>query len=316
LPRGPGSIGSGQIQSIYGNVDIYIPAGGTAADALLFVSDDGAKEVKVYNVNNGTLVRSIVGNGKGSGTGQFDSPMDVFIANTGPQSDSELFVSDDCNDVVMVFNPMTGAYIRSIGNGKGAGAGQFNGPWGLLVQTPLVSGGDYLLYVTDVSNHRVQVFNAVTGAHLRCIGAGNGAGQGQLSNPYGGAVLCPVQHYREGATLDLFVSEYSNNRISVFDSTTGAFIRHIGVGQLSHPWGLALSLGGVDSQGGDYLLYVCEDGNNRVQIFNVRTGSHVGIVGVGPLKNPRGLKLFAGSDGKTLLFVSDHANKRVEVLEV
>jgi len=262
------------------------------------------------------LVRSIVGNGKGSGTGQFNNPMDVYIANTGPQNDSELFVSDFHNHVVMVFNPMTGAYIRSIGNGQGAGAGQFVNPRGLLVQTPLVSGGDYLLYVSDVGNHRVQMFNAVTGAHLRCIGAGQGAGQGQLYNPHGVVVLCPAQDNREGATLELFVSEHSNHRISVFNSTTGAFIRHIGVDQMSNPIGMALSLGGVDSQGGDYLLYVCECGNNRIQVFNARTGAHVGFLGVGQLKQPYGLKLHAGADGKSLLFVSDFANKRVEVLEV
>ena len=43
---------------------------------------------------------------------------------------------------------------------------------------------------------------------------------------------------------------------------------------------------------------------------------HVGFLGVGLLKNPRGLKIYPGSEGKSLLFVSDEGNKRVEVLEV
>ena len=61
---------------------------------------------------------------------------------------------------------------------------------------------------------------------------------------------------------------------------------------------------------------VCEVNNKRIQVFNARTGAHVGFLGVGQLKNPRGLKLHAGADGKSLLFVSDYGNKRVEVLEV
>ena len=146
LPRGPGSIGVGQIQNIMGNVDIWIPAGGSAGDALLFVADYSAKEVKVFNACSGALVRSITGNGKGSGTGQFNCAIDVHMASTGPNREWELFVSDVSNNVVMVLNPMTGEYIRQIGSGQGAGAGQLNNPYGLLVQTPLVSGGDYLLF--------------------------------------------------------------------------------------------------------------------------------------------------------------------------
>ena len=129
-------------------------------------------------------------------------------------------------------------------------------------------------------------------------------------------MLFPAQDNREGVTLEPFVSEQSNGLVSVFNSTTGAFIRHIGASQSSNPWGMALSLGGVDSQGGDYLLYVCDRGNNRIQVLNARTGAHVGFLGVGQLKTPYGLKLHAGADGKSLLFVSDCGNKRVEVLEV
>jgi hypothetical protein len=319
LARGPGSIGVGQIQGIQGNVDIYIPVGGTAADALLFVADYTANEVKVFDVNSGNLVRSITGNGKGSGTGQFNNPCDVCIANTGPQNASELFVSNCSNHVVMVLNPMTGDYIRSVGTGQGSGPGQLSCPRGLFVQTPLVSGGDFLLYVTDYNNHRVQVFNAVTGVPVQCIGAGQGAGQGQLNSPLGGVVLSSVEDGRGGgSTVEVLVPDYGNNRISVYSSVTGAFVRHMCVGEVSYPFGLALSLGGLCGQGFEKLLYVseCNGGQKVVQIWNMRTGMQVGNVGVGVLKQPCGLKLYEGLDGKSLLFVSDVGNKRVEVFEV
>ena len=83
---------------------------------------------------------------------------------------------------------------------------------------------------------------------------------------------------------------------------------------MKYPYGLAFSLGGATQQG-DHLLYVCEHGNNRIQVLNSRTGAHVGFLGEGALKNPRGLKIHAGAEGKALLFVSDHGNSRIQVLE-
>ena len=53
-----------------------------------------------------------------------------------------------------------------------------------------------------------------------------------------------------------------------------------------------------------------------MQILNARTGAHVGFLGVGLLYQPYGLKIYPGFEGKSLLFVSDYCNKRVEVLEV
>ena len=137
------------------------------------------------------------------------------------------------------------------------------------------------------------------------------AKSGQLLNSNGGAVL-----YTGENGLEVFVSDYCNHRISVFDSSTGAFLRHMGVGQLKGPWGLALSLTGVASQGGDYLLYACDNGNHRVQTFNARTGAHIGFLGEVLLNGPYGLKIHAGSEGKSLLFVTDCGNKKIEVLEL
>jgi hypothetical protein len=101
---------------------------------------------------------------------------------------------------------------------------------------------------------------------------------------------------------------------------SGAFLRHIGAGQganageMHYPIGLALSLGGVASQGGDHLLYVSELYNNRIQVFNSRTGAHVGFLGVGD--DPRGMRMHAATENRTLLFVSDGENERIQVYEV
>ena len=186
------------------------------------------------------------------------------------------------------------------------------------MQRSLNSVAEYHLYVVDFSNHRIQVFNAVDGSHVRCIGQGMGAGPGQLNGPTG----CVALLGDEGGMTELYVCEYGNHRISVFDLSTGVFQRHIGggqganAGQLNRPEGIALSLGGVARQGGDHLLYVSDSYNHRIHIYNARTGAHVGFLGVGELGRPMGLRLHAATEGRSLLFVSDTMNNRIKTYDV
>ena len=196
------------------------------------------------------------------------------------------------------------------------GVGQLNYPIGLMMQGSIESGSEYHLYVVEFGNHRIQVFNPVDGSHIRYIGQGQGAGPGQLDRPIG----CTALLGGEGSISKLYVSEEDNHRVSVFDMATGAFIRHIGAGrganagQMDSPIGIALSLGGVARQGGDHLLYVSEVENHRIQIFNARTGAHVGFLGVGD--HPRGMRMHAATENRTLLFVSYDVNNRIQVYEV
>ena len=195
--------------------------------------------------------------------------------------------------------------------------GQLDDPTGLMMQRCVGTGDVYYLYVVEFCNNRIQIFNPIDGSHIRYIGQGRGAGPGQLCDPRG----CTALLGGEGGISELYISEQGNHRVSVFDMATGAFIRHIGAGeganagQMDRPNGIALSLGGVARQGGDYLLYVSEIYNNRIQIFNARTGAHVGFLGVGD--DPRGMRMHAATENRSLLFVSDGGgNKRIKVYEV
>ena len=70
----------------------------------------------MLNVSTGAFVRDIVGDAQLGG-----SLYDVLISTTGPQGTPELYVCDGGNDRIAVLDPMTGAHIRSIGRGRGAG---------------------------------------------------------------------------------------------------------------------------------------------------------------------------------------------------
>ena len=180
------------------------------------------------------------------------------------------------------------------------------------------SVSEFQLYVADLHNHRVEVFNPIDGTHIRSIGQGQGVEPGKLDSP----TSCTALSGGEGGVSELYICDGGNHRVSVFDMATGAFRRHIGAGrgtnacQLDLPEGIALSLGCVDSQGGDHLLYVSEYGNNRIQIFNARTGAHVGFLGVGELNWPCGIRLHAATGNRSLLFVSECGSKRIRVYEV
>ncbi len=82
---------------------------------------------------------------------------------------------------------------------------------------------------------------------------GGGEGRGKLRGLHGLAIDSSY----------VYVSEYYNNCVSVF-TLEGQFLKSFGChgsgpGQFRLPRGLA-----VDSSG---VLYVCEEGNNRVQLF-------------------------------------------------
>ena len=108
LSRGPGSIGEEvELDDVWGKTDILIPAGGSVADALLFVAD--SRRIRVCNVSTGKFVRDILGDGQ-LGVSLYD----LLICNTGPQGIPELYVSDFSNHRIAVLDPMTGGHIRYI----------------------------------------------------------------------------------------------------------------------------------------------------------------------------------------------------------
>jgi Bacterial Ig domain/NHL repeat len=149
------------------------------------------------------------------------------------------------------------------------GDGQFSSIWGVAANLGEV-------YVTDVSNNRIQVFSD-NGTFIRAWGSycdidtGNkcidpdgpsgplSLGDGQFSNPSGIAA-------RIGK---VYVIDY-NNRIQVF-SDNGTFIRAWGStgtrhGEFRHPEGIGIDT--IADNNGNNVIYVADSGNNRIQVFS------------------------------------------------
>jgi DNA-binding beta-propeller fold protein YncE len=107
-----------------------------------------------------------------------------------------------------------------------------------------------VVVVSEAAADRISVFNRRDGALLRQFGS-VGSSDGRLSSPYG---LCFMSGDRRVAVV-----EWGNGRVSVF-SIDGEFIRHIGVGVLKRPRGIACSA--FDE------LVVADTDNRRVVVFS------------------------------------------------
>ena len=107
----------------------------------VYVTDYFNHRVQVFTSDGGYLRQF----GKvGSGSGELGSPISICV-----DSDDLVYVGEDGNDCVSVFTS-EGEFLKSFGS-KGSKQGQFLGPYGIAV-------GGGVVYVSDYSNSRIQVF--------------------------------------------------------------------------------------------------------------------------------------------------------------
>ncbi len=198
--------------------------------STLLVSDPGGGSHPIHEfvIADGSRRRVI---GKwGDGPLQFRFAYQVWIA-----SDDFVFVADHGNSRVQVLTPTLDFHCF-------IGVGQLWLPTGVCANADVVVASD--------SSNRIGVFSRGDGALVRRFG-GQGSGDGQLHSPMG---LCFVSGYRHIA-----VADYFNYRVSMF-SIEGEFIRHVGVGVLERPRGVACSA--------FYELVVADNGSRCVVVFS------------------------------------------------
>ena len=148
---------------------------------------------------------------------------------------------------IAVWSP-TGEFKFVFGKG-GSGTDQLNGPRDCFIYQQEV-------FVADYYNHRIQVYD-MNGSYLRGWGS-YGSGEGQFRNPRSIYV-----HQLAGGSAEVYVSEWENHRVQVFD-LNGSFIRKFGslgtgLGQIKYGSGIRIA--------SDGLVYVSSWDANEIQVF-------------------------------------------------
>jgi streptogramin lyase len=268
--------------------------------------------------------------GKGSGKGEFDSPLGIAVDGSG-----NVLIADTGNGRIEKFSP-TGTFLSVIAS-KGSGHGQLAEPNGIAVDR---SGN---IYVAEVaSNHRVQKL-APDGAFIaewkgpdagfygpRRIAIGpddsvyvvdqgrtrivkfspdghvvsnwgsKGSGDGQFNDPTSVAV--------DSTSGKVYVADPTNKRIQVFDQN-GKFLTKWIIPEWGHPAGFENLL--IDSKMG--RVYASSVNIDAVLIFDLN-GTRVGNLIPKPPDRLDGPSALALADRK--LYVLNMHGNRVSAIDL
>ncbi|HMF31356.1 MAG TPA: 6-bladed beta-propeller, partial [Candidatus Lokiarchaeia archaeon] len=252
----------------------------------VYVTDNNF-HVQVFN-NTGASVTSW--GGVGTSDGLFYMPIGVTTNSTGA-----VFVTDQLNNRIQVFNPM-GSFLNKWGAGlDGHFAGSQSFPMGIAVNK---TG---YIYVADPANNRVDIFSP-TGQFVQKFG-----GMSVFSYPCGIAL---------NLTGNVYVTDYAGDRVQVFNQT-GQLITAWGgtvganPGQFHYPVGIAIN--------SNSDAYIADLLNYRVQAFS-SSGAYERMWGTqelgtmppfsdGTFKTPYRLAI----DGNDNVYVADATLERIQV---
>ncbi len=165
--------------------------------------------------------------------------------------DKRLYVAETLAHRILVFSRM-GEFITAIGS-RGEATGQLNFP------VHLAADQQGMLFVTDSMNFRAQLYNPDN--NIWSAFGRHGNGSGDFANPKGIA--------GDGAGY-IYIAETLFDNVQIFDRQ-GVYLLAIGSqgngpGQFWMPSGLF-----IDIPSGQ--LYVCDTYNQRIQIFELLTGT-------------------------------------------
>jgi DNA-binding beta-propeller fold protein YncE len=252
----------------------------------IFVSDTVARYVRVFDVPRGRYSRI----GDDEGAGQLIKPIGLDVDAAGL-----LYVADIQARAILVYDS-GGSYLRRIGSGE----------WFSRLTSVTVDAAGTRVYAVDIGGvssdqHRVRVFDAVSGAHLHDIGR-RGSGEGEFNLPRDIAI---------GKDGRLYVVDGGNFRVVVFDRE-GRYLRSFGsvgkqYGQFARPKEIAVDPAGnvyvVDSAFGNFQIF---DPDGALLLF---VGSRNERDGPARYMLPSGIAV--DEDGR--VFVVDQWFRKLEV---
>ncbi len=203
-------------------------------DIVITDTDNG--RIKAYTKDG--VFRWSTGVGGIGGLGEFRNPQDLAITKDGT-----IYVADSNNARIQVLSK-DGELLRMFGS-----VAQFGYPRGITVDP--VDGS---LWVADSAKSKISHWKT-DGTFLGYVNIPVGTANNQLSKPFGIAVDAER----------IYVADTPTHKIKVFTkkgvAVTAIGQRGTGPGKIIEPDGISLYKG---------KLYVCEEGNERISVFNLR----------------------------------------------
>jgi DNA-binding beta-propeller fold protein YncE len=299
-----GSQGAAPTASNMSNID------GVAFDAaanMLFVSDRGHFRVMVFDVaaiTNGEAAVNVLGASNFTSSGSTTSSATTVRYTSGLGYDAgtdRLYVADGFFGRVTVFDASAitnnEAAVDGLGQIKADGTMRFDKGWpnnaqpsATGFQSPYGSVTDYSgrrLFITDADNSRVLVFNLNASGNLIDRTADAVLGQADFTSDAPGTTQSTLDWPQflayDQAREWLYVTDYDNNRIMVFDVasiTNGEAAVHV-LGQpnfTSNGSGNSASefdgLGHLAYDQSNKRLFVADNFNSRVVVFDMTSPSN------------------------------------------
>ncbi|ETK71510.1 hypothetical protein F442_21711 [Phytophthora nicotianae P10297] len=229
--------------------------------SMLVVSDSGNHTVSLFNARNGSFCGR-VGEGFGHLEGFLNSPQGVAV-----WKDRLLFVCDQCNHRVQIFDLITRKFVRNFGC-MGMAPGEFNFPTGLalcpaLPLTPQCNFGPQRsdkIVVADTGNCRVQILDL------------NGCVQLILDSkatPFD-LPLSPIGVWVQQRSGYILVSDTDNRCVAIF-TNTGVFLSAFGTtGETDTRFVQPASVTIASQDEGIELLLAADSGRCDVSTFQLR----------------------------------------------
>ena len=149
--------------------------------------------------------------------------------------------------------------------------------------------------IDPVEHHITQYVPHYATCHTPVVATGKkGDSPGEFDGPCGVAI--------NEETHQIFVANYSNDRVEIF-SETGEFLHQLGIGQLSRPWGIAIH--------GDslYVSCLCDSTVSKFSLNKLCRVRRIGGRGSnnGQFHSPRQLT----TDPIGCVFIADNGNNRI-----
>ena len=241
----------------------FCTQGGSHIIAQVQSRRGGVVPVEVKDNKNGSYSASFVANQVGE--------VKLSVTIDGERIKGSPYIVKVCQDYKSIGKP-----LKTVNDG-----GNMGYVWAIAC------GRDGIWAVTDNGCHCVYVFDGQDQL-VRKFGS-SGSGNGQFSCPQGLAF---------DANNDLYVSEYSNDRVQKF-TINGEYLLQIGYcgsgnGQLSNPIGITVH---------NDRLYIAEYNNSRVSVFQLN-GQFCFIIGSGQLISPHDVTV----NGNGHLLIANYNN--------